>query len=333
MKNKILVTIVTRNNEVMLRHLIESIEKNDSGYEYDLLLLDTESDDKKHLFALDEFSKKYKVQTVVDDRVEVTYNIAWKENQDYQYYFFMHDDCHVERKDWLKVFVDRMNSGYYEQIIENTHFKNLPIGRVSIGNQFWRDYYSVKGHSVQCVFLKYALELIYPGKVPEIFKLVDCDRLLIKADCLFQIGGFRNIKEFVELKKQNIEIFDKLCNILNSYLPYPDEGMYPKEIYPPGEYWNKITLTTEYMDSIDPLIKGWRGVGLYDDGYLEQIHGFDVPRQHRYITHYGSPNYREFIAKKFNSNREEVRKYFKDKIFLIKCDKLFKEYLEKHGDI
>lgn len=328
MKNKILVTIVTRNNETFLRHLVDSIEKTDAGFEYELLLLDASSDDKKQLFALEDLSKKYRVQTIVDDRVESSYNVSWRENKDYLYYFFMHDDCCIERTGWLKAFVDRMNSGYYENDIENTHFKNYPIGRVSIGNQFWREYSSVKGYSVQCLFLKYVLELIYPTKVPPIFKLGDCDRVLIRNECITDTDGFRNINEFVELKNKDIEKYNKLCEILNFYLNYPDEGMYPKEIYPPGECWSKLTLCTEFMDSVDPLIRGWRSVGLYDDGYLEQVHGFDEPYQHQYIIHYGATNFLEFISKKFNSDRKKIKSCMKDKIFLMKCDKLYKEYIK-----
>lgn len=330
MKNKVLVTIVTRNNETFLCHLINSIEKIDAGYEYDLLLLDASSDDKKHLLTLDEFSKKYRVQTVVDDRVEVSYNVAWKENKNYQYYFFMHDDCCVDRKGWLRAFIDRMNSKYYEKDIENTDFKNIPIGRVSIGNQFWRNYTSVKGYPIQCLFLKHVLELLYPNKVPEIFKLSDCDRLLVKNECLSETNGFRSIRDFVELKEQNIEMFNKLCDILNAHLLYPDEGMYPKELYPPNGCWNKFTFTSEFLDSVDPLIRGWRSVGLYDDGYLERIHGFDVPVQHQYIIHYGATNILEFLAKKFNCDRKKVKVFMKDKIFLMKCNKLIKEYNEKN---
>lgn len=333
MKDKILITIVTRNNEVLLKHLIESIEKTDAGYSYDLLILDAESDDIRHLSTLDVLSKKYKVQRVVDDRVEKSYNVAWKENDDYKYYFFLHDDCHIQKKYWLRSFVERLNSGYYEGDIENSHLKNLPIGRVSIGNQFWRGYNSVKGHPVQCVYLKHVLDILYPGKTPQIFKLVDCDRLLVTNECLKSIDGFRNVNEFLEMKKNDIDKFNKICEVLNTYLLYFDVGMYPKEIYPPGECWSKLTQCTEYMDSIDPLIKGWRGVGLYDDGYLEQMHGFDTPKQHQYITHYGAPNYRQFIAKAFGSDQESIRKHFKNKIFLTKCDKLFEEYIKVNVNV
>ena len=179
MKDKILLTVVTRNNPVLLSHLVDSIEKNDAGFPYDLLLLDAESDNIQHLNVLEKLSKRYMVQRIADDRVEASYNVAWEQNRDYKYYLFMHDDCHVERENWLKVFVGRMNSGHCEEIIKNTHLKALPIGKVCLGNQFYRSYTSVLNFPVQCVFLEKCLELLYPDKVPKIFKYCDCDICLL----------------------------------------------------------------------------------------------------------------------------------------------------------
>jgi hypothetical protein len=83
------------------------------------------------------------------------------------------------------------------------------------------------------------------------------------------------------------------------------------------------------MSSIDPLIEGFRTVGVSDDGYLEQVDGFDNPKGHDVILHLGSPNFREFIAKKMNSDKEEIRKHFNNKIMLLKCLKLFNDYLNR----
>lgn len=332
MKNKILATVVSRNNPVLLQYLFSSIEKYSAGFDHEIVIADASSDDPVQLRLLETLSKKYRIQTVSNGRVETSYNQVWKENRDFQYYFWFHDDCVINRNDWLKVFVDRLNSGYSEKIIEKTHLKHYPVGKVCLGNQPYRSYDAILGYPVQCVFLKHALDILRPGKVPTIFKYCDGDRVLITNECMVATNGFRHTAEFKELKTSNPQIFGRLCEVLNKYLPYRDEGMYPKDLYPAGECWNKLTLLCEFMNSTEPLTAGYRTVGLYGDGYLEQINGFDVPYQHRYITHFGSPNVKQFISKKLNTDQEEVKKRFNDKIFLMKCDKLVKEYIDTHPD-
>jgi len=108
------------------------------------------------------------------------------------------------------------------------------------------------------------------------------------------------------MQHANPELYNNLCSTLNKYLPYADDGSYPAILYPKGQCWSKFALTAEFLNSIDPLIAGWRTVGLLDDGYLEQIHGFDTPAQQEYISHYGSPNFREFVAKTLNTDKEEA---------------------------
>src|SRR6478609_2200869 len=85
-------------------------------------------------------------------------------NPEYKYYFFIHDDCIALKSGWLKSFRDRMNSGYYEPIIENTHLKNFRIGRVGALHHPWRDYASILGYPVQCHFIKPCIEALFNGQ-------------------------------------------------------------------------------------------------------------------------------------------------------------------------
>jgi hypothetical protein len=78
----------------------------------------------------------------------------------------------------------------------------------------------------------------------------------------------------------------------------------------------------------DPLIKGYRTVGLSGDGYLEEIHGYDVMWGHNYVHHYGAPNFREHIAKEFKTDKEEVKKHFNEKPFLMQIDRIVKKNFE-----
>jgi hypothetical protein len=328
LQDKVLVVSVTRNNPVMLKHMFESFERHSPGYPCDFLIIDHESDSKEQLKVLEQLSTKYKVITEKNNRVEVSFDIGWKKNQDYKYYFFTHDDTAANKDNWLKSFVDRMESGYVEEIVKHTHLSSYKIGRVGAISHFWRSYTSILGYSVQCLFLKDILEE-YMGAAPEIFKYCDCDRVLVSNECLKASNGIRNLQEFKDLKESNKPTYDKLCEILNRHLQYPDGGIPPMTLYPAGECWNKFCLTAEFFNSVIPLSKGWRTVGLEDDGYLEAIHGHDVPVGHNFIHHYGAPNFKEFIAKKLNTDAKEVTKNLNNKVFLMKCDVLVKKYFKE----
>ena len=132
--------VLTRNNAVLLQHAFESFQKYNPGCGCDFLIADHESDNKQHLNALDVLSKKYRIVKYPNNRAEVTFNKVWKDNNNYQYYFFCHDDVSANKDNWLKVFVGRMNGGHVEKIIENTEFAKLKIGRVGNCHQPWRNY-------------------------------------------------------------------------------------------------------------------------------------------------------------------------------------------------
>ena len=111
MKNKVLVVIVTRNNAVLLQNLLESTEKYEAGYDHDILVIDNSSDNIDHKKVLNKWSSKLNVLIYQNNRVEVCFDLAWRQHQDYQHYFFMHDDSCINSANWLKSFVDKMNSG------------------------------------------------------------------------------------------------------------------------------------------------------------------------------------------------------------------------------
>lgn len=325
MMDKVLNIVVTRNNPVLLQHMFESFKRFDPGYDCDFLIVDNSSDSPIQKKILDKLSTSHSVMTAPNGRVESSFDLAWRKYKGYKYYFFLHDDECANKDNWLKVFVDRMNGGYVEDIIKGTELEKLPIGKVGAQSQFWRSYDSVLGYSVQCLFLKAVLDVIRPGKAPQIFKYCDCDRVLIRAECLEATNGLRHLAEFKDMEKAT---YDRVCDALRANLQYPDEGIPPKDQYPPGECWNKMCLTSEMMNSVEPLIHGWRTVGLEGDGYLEQIHGYDVMWGNNYIHHYGSPNFREHIARIFGTDKEEVKKHFSEKAFLLKMDRIVKEHFK-----
>ncbi len=304
--------------------MFETFKKFDPEFPCDFLIVDNSSTDYKHLKVLDKLLDVGRVITAPNERVETSFNYAWNKDKTYKYYMFLHDDIAANRHGWLRVFIERLQSNYVENIISNTHYSEYQIGKVGAITHPWRDYSSVLGFPVQCRFLKDVVELL-EGSAPLIFRYSDCDRTLITNECLEATKGIRNMQEFALMEKENSELFDKVCGILNRYLAYPDEGMM---MYPAGKSWNKICLLTEFMNSINPIVRGYRTIGLDGDGYLEQVHGYDIPWGHKYLHHYGAPNFCKFIGKILNTDSQEVKKKLKDKIFLIKCDKMIQEYFK-----
>lgn len=330
MIDKALVVCVTRDNPILLQNTFSSFKKFDPGFPCDFLIVDHESTDIKQLALLKSLSAQGKVVSYPNNRVEVSFDRAYREHPDYAYYFFIHDDASANKNNWLKVFVDRLNSGYVEPLIANTHMAKFPIGRVGASHQPWRSYSSMLGYPVQCIFLERYLKFVDPSCVPEAFKFADPDRVLVSNECLKKSNGVPNLGQFDELKVSNPDRFKKICDVLDSALPYHDEGMVPKERHPPGQHWSKLTLLTEFLCSVEPLMNGFRTVGLEGDGFLEQIHGYDVPWGHNYVHHYGAPNMCQFAAKVLNTDPNEIKKSIKNnRILLLKMDDMVKKYFER----
>jgi hypothetical protein len=327
MLDKTLVTIVTRDNPILLKHCFTSLTENDPGIPCNFRIIDHESQTPEQKKLLDNLSSQADILSRPNNRVEASFKFSGEISPNYKYYFFVHDDCIAIGSNWLKAFRDRMDSGYYEPIIGNTHLKNLPIGRVGTLHHPWRDYASILGYPVQCHFVKPCIESLFNGqRSPEIFKYCDSDRVFISNDCIKEGECWHSVADY---KDRPVKL-GRLEPILDRYLPYTDEGMYPKNLYPPGQYWSRITLLCEFMNSIMPLLNGFRTVGLEGDGYLEQINGYDVPWGHWPIAHYGSPNSLQFLAKVFNTDYKEVKKKFNNPTFLLMVDRLFKNHYRKN---
>lgn len=329
MRDETLVVLVTRNNPVLLEHVVQGYMKYKPGTDMELLIVDNSSDDQKQLRLIDRWQADGILTiTAPNNRVEASFDHAYKKFPDYKYYFFVHDDCRPNKDNWLKKFVDRVEGNFYEDIIKDTNLKDLPIGKVGACSQYWRSYTSVLNYPVQCTFLKKVLDVVRPGLAPEIFKYCDNDRSLVKNGCLKATDGLFNLSIFKKMEKERPDLYKQVCEAVNSTLPYADEGIPPRDIYPAGECWNKLTMISEFMTSVEPLINGYRVVGLQGDGYLEQIHGYDTPFGHEYIHHYGSPNMKQFLAKYFKTDPNEVSKHFNNKVMLMKFDKIIEDHFQ-----
>jgi hypothetical protein len=327
---KTLATVVTRNNPVLLQNFITSIERNDAGTPYDLIIADNSSDDPKHLKLLDKLSLKYKIETCENDRAETSFNtVSEKYKSDYDYFFFMHDDTYAYKTSWLKIFIDRVNSNYFESEIKNTHLIRHPIGKVSSCAQPWRDFNSCRGYILSSVFLKSCLEALNHKDDIWIYKYSDQERVLYTRKCLEEASMFY-LKWWKELEQKDNNSFSRIKAILDSDLIYYDEGMSPKDKYPPGQTWCKFMLLTEFFNAVFPLLNGHRTVNLEGDGYLEQIDGPDKPWGNNYIAHFGSPHVKRWLGTKFGCSGEDIHKklYANDFSFILKCNKLIEEYFK-----
>lgn len=325
---EVLVVVVTRNNPALLENFINSITRYNANYEYKLLIIDHKSDNPEQKKLLDKLSKSYIVSERENNRVEASFNSAWQENKNHKHYLFLHDDTAVNRDDWLRVYVERLNNGHVEEVIKYHDYAKLPIGKVGSQSQLWRTYSSILGYPIQCLFLKDIVKEIR-DTVPEMFKYTDCDRVFITNECLKATNGIRSVQDFKDLELTSPDLFSKLCDILNSYLQYNDEGIPPRELYPSGKCWNKFCLTAELLNSVDPLIKGYRTISLEGDGFLENIHGYDELWGHKYLHHFGASNFKQAIAKHLNTDAKEVSKMYNNKAFLIKCNRIVEQYFKE----
>jgi glycosyltransferase involved in cell wall biosynthesis len=327
MQNKVLLIACTYNNQALLYNFITSLERIDAGFDYDLVIADNSSTDKKHLDYLSKISNKHTVKTFENDRVEATFDEAHKAYiNDYQYFMFLHDDTLVMQEDWLKFYIERLKSNYFEPAIKNTHYSHYKVARVAACHQPYRDYETCLGVALPSLFLKKALEVY--GQDAIIYKYADIDRTLYTQECL-QKCGIWSVKKFKEMGEDNV-IFQKLVKSLNETLQYPDEGIAPKSKYPAGQTWNKFVLLSEFFNSVKPLMEGFRTVGLQTDGYLEQKDGFDEPWSCNMIAHLGCPHVKKFFAKHFKTTPEEIHKrlYENNLPFLLKCNSILKEYFQ-----
>ncbi len=320
-EKKTAVVIVTRNNGPLLQHAVDNYLRYDAGVPVKFYVADNESDPTRPTLSSQAKRLEAEVRDFGNDRVEHSfYLMGLKLKRQHSHVFFVHDDCVPHKDKWLKAFHDRMDSGYLEPETPD-EFKHLPIGRVGAMHHFWRDYANVKGFPVQCAFLKECYERIYPEKkAPPAFKYADVDRVLISSACL---------KASPIYSTPTMRAFNNLTpyeDIMDRTLPYYDTGTYPASMYPAGQYWSRMTLFAEFMNSLGPLAAGYRTVGLEGDGYLEQIHGHDVPFGHDYIAHYGAPNALRFLAKRFSTTPEEAKKQMNNPVFLVKAHRCFKEY-------
>lgn len=330
LKDKVLVSFCSYNAPHFLEHLVDSIDKHDAGYPFDLLILDNTSDNKLQLKLLEKYSKKYRVETKPNyGRAQGGYNYAWTKNQDYKYYFFLHDDSAILRDNWLKLAVDRIEDESYE---ENLLLKlHVPVGKVGFQTYEWGDRQKYFRTGYPQIF-KYMQPIadILEVDVPYFYQHVNDDKYLIKNELLQKMGRVWNIEHFKQMEIKD----DPRWKEIHQW--FIDNGMHNSTPFAPhdryGPNYHTFQTVSEFLSDIAPMRYGYRTHCVLGDGYCQEESGWSNFRGNEYIAHYGDHVVFKRLSLLLNSPEEQVRAKFKDKTFLTICDNMIRKettYVER----
>src|SRR3982751_2154793 len=110
------VVVVTRNNPQLLEHAVTQYLRHDPGVSVKYYIVDNDSDK-----LLPDFISKQTYRLggqdlyFLNDRVERSFaRIAYWLKDKHDHVFFAHDDCVPHKDEWLRMFHERMSSGYAE---------------------------------------------------------------------------------------------------------------------------------------------------------------------------------------------------------------------------
>lgn len=339
MNEKVLVSFSSYNSPVFLEHLVESIEKYDAGYPFDLLILDNSSTDPRQLKALERFAKKYRVEVKPNHgRAQGGYHHAYINNLDYPYHFFLHDDSAIIRNNWLKVGIDRIKDTSLESVILPDHdymcgvkeFSPMcKVGKVGYQGYEWGShtkYFRTKRNQI-FYYMQWVTPLNYI-RMPNYYQHLNDDRLLYTKECLDAIydGGDRlyNIEYWKQLEGgalwKAIHEWFKEANLHNE-APFAPNDRY-------GPNYNTFQTVSEFLNDTNPMRHEFRTHCLLGDGYCQEELGWSKFWGNEYVVHYGDHVVFKRLSLLFKRPEEEIRARFKDKTFLTICDNIIKKEVE-----
>jgi glycosyltransferase involved in cell wall biosynthesis len=309
---KTLVAVTTYNAPHFLEYFIESIERFDAGYPYDLLIVDSSSDNLKQRLLLDKLSKKYDIKIKPNvGRAQGGYRHAFNLRKNYLYYFFLHDDSCFIRDNWLLKGVERINDSSFEKPKELYRYMDYPVGKVGYQSYEWGtiDRYLRTGHPAIFRFLK---PLIQKMKYSEpIFQHINDDRTLFTNKC---------IQEAYPLDS----VFFKIDDMVNGHYILN----WFQENYPDSKEWESFQTVTEYFNDVSPILSGFRTHNLIGDGYSQEELGWDSFWGNEYVAHFGAHNVFKRLGILLNIPEEKVRESYKNIHFLRSCANIIKKDLQ-----
>lgn len=324
-RQKVLVSFSSYNNPHFLQHLMQSIERYDAGYPFDLLIVDNGSTESAQLSLLKNYEKKYDVVYRENlGRAQGGYNHALqkcrKEDIKYQYYFFMHDDSAVLRDNWLKVFVDRINDNSVEAFLPEK-VAMLPVGKVGHQAYPWNDKKKYLCNNQQAIG-HWMTDL--PVTIPDYYQHISDDRVMYSHECIDSFPDIWNLEMWREQQDPNGTPFQVLNEYFIKNFPREDMWIQPKEIYKDA-HWNGFQAVCEFMSDIMPMLHGFRSHCLIGDGYEQEKLGWNSFWGLEYVNHYGCHNLFKRLALLFSVPEEDIRNKFKDPMFLQIFDNMVRK--------
>lgn len=329
MKDKVLISFSTYNQPWFLQHAVETFERINPGYPCELLIWDNSNTDTKSLKLLEQYSKKYRVQTRPNiGRAQGAYNQTWQENKDYPYYFFMHDDVAFIRNGWLKLAVDRINDDTEESSLKNRRLKEFGypvVGKVGFQGYEWGTKYKYLRTGYNQIFhYMDPVAKILNIEIPDYCQHINDDKILYTNECLQKIGKIWNIEDWKQI--EGTELWNKLDkwfidNNLENFDTFP-----PTERY--GQKYHKFQTISEWLNDIAPMQNGFRTHNVYGEGWCQEEEGWSKFHGQQHIVHWGDHVTFKRLSLFLRQPEEEIRKRFKDKTFLTICSNLIKKDTE-----
>lgn len=334
-KNKTLVSFSSYNSPHFLEHLVESIERHDAGESFDLLIVDHNSDNPEQNKLLEKYAKKHRIEKRENHgRAQGSYNYVWQNNKDYKYYFFMHDDSVILKNDWLKKAVNRVNDQSLEKVLNENETTFMcgytnkphqnPVGKVGFQAFEWgngRKYFRTQYNQTFWNILN-AVKFLNI-QIPNYYQHINDDKILYTNECLQAINHIWNIEDWKQKELANDPIW------LNIQDWFRQNGLYNNDPFPPyeryGSDYHTFQTISEFLNDIAPMQNGFRTHCILGDGYCQEELSWNSFWGNEYIAHYGDHVVFKRLSLLMKSPEQEIRKRFKDKVFLNICDNIIKK--------
>lgn len=331
MNEKVLVSFSTHNAPHFLEHLVQSIERFDAGYPFDLLILDNSSTDPKQLKLLEKYASKYRVETRPNHgRAQGGYDHAFVNNPNYKYYFFMHDDSAIIRDGWLQIAVDRMEGTFkpIEDWGDTNKWATCPVGKVGFQGYEWgtnKKYFRTNLN--QPFHYMDEISKIMGIILPEAYQHINDDKILYSNQYLTHLYGkdekIWNIEDWKDFELEKDPLWSEIQNWYKAKGLYNSAPFAPNDRYGPD--YNTFQTISEFLNDINPMRHGFRTHCILGIGYCQEQLGWSRFWGNEYVVHYGDHVVFKRLSRLLKSPEELVRAKFKDKNFLTICDNIIRK--------
>lgn len=308
MPEKTLVVVSTHNAPAFLEVLMATIEHYDAGAPFDLLVVDSKSNDSEQLKLLNEIAKHHMVETRENvGRAQGAYQYAWDNYPEYSHYFFMHDDSCVLRDGWLLRGLNRLQDQSLEPCLPDK-YRAVPVGKVGYSSYEWGtiDRYLRTGHPAIFRFMQPLAEQMNLV-IPELFQHIADDRTLYSQACLKAMNGIANLENF------RWENGTPILPMVHEFFAknFPGRGF----IEPMARYnsweWEGYQTLCEFLNDVAPMRYGFRTHNVEGDGYSQEELGYNTFWGNEWVAHFGSHNVFKRLALILETSEYTIRESYK----------------------